>query len=107
MYDIEIYKTRTGKVPYIEWEEDLDKIILARIDARLARIRVSGNLGIYRSIGDGVFELKFDFGPGFRIYFGFKKDKILLLLIGGHKTSQKKDICKAKEFWLDHIGGKK
>lgn len=106
MYDIEIYQNRAGKAPYIEWEKKLDKIILARIDARLARIRIGGNLGAYRSIGDGVFELKFDFGSGYRIYFGFKTKKILLLLIGGDKTSQKKDIGKAKEFWLDQINGR-
>lgn len=102
MYDIEIYKTRAGKVPYIEWERQLDKITLARIDARFARIR-NGNLGTYRSIGNGIFELKFDFGPGYRIYFGFRTDKVLVLLVGGHKTSQAKDISKAKEFWHDHL----
>ncbi|HLB52301.1 MAG TPA: type II toxin-antitoxin system RelE/ParE family toxin [Chlamydiales bacterium] len=106
-YEIEIYKTSRGKEPYAEWGDGLDKPILARIDARLTRIRETGNLGIYESVGDGVFELKLDFGPGYRIYFGFIKSTFLLLLLGGYKKSQQRDINKAKDYWLDHLSTKK
>ena len=109
-YKIEIYKTSKGKEPYTEWEKSLDRTTLARIDARLTRIRETGNLGICEPVGDGVFELKFDFGPGYRVYFGFKKDTFLIFLLGGHKKGQQKDINKAKAYWLDHLsvkGGKK
>ncbi|MBI5345579.1 MAG: type II toxin-antitoxin system RelE/ParE family toxin [Chlamydiae bacterium] len=101
--EIEIYKTITGKEPYSDWEKGLDKTIVARIDARFTRIREKGNLGIYEPVGDGVFELKFDFGPGYRVYFGFKTDTFLILLFGGYKKSQQKDINKAKEYWRDHL----
>ena len=95
-FEIEIYKTRTGKEPYAEWVESLDKDTMARIDARITRIEKTGNFGICEPVGDGVFELKLDFGPGYRIYFGYKTDTILVLLFGGYKKGQQKDIDKAK-----------
>ncbi|MEI6241817.1 MAG: type II toxin-antitoxin system RelE/ParE family toxin [Chlamydiota bacterium] len=77
--------------------------MLARIDARFARIRENGNLGIYEPVGYGVFELKFDFGPGYRVYFGFKTKTFLILLFGGYKKAQQKNINKAKEYWQEHL----
>ena len=55
-----------------------------------------------KSLKDGVFEIKIPFGPGLRIYFGEDGDQLILLLIGGDKGSQKKDIAKAKEYWSDY-----
>lgn len=107
MYEIEIYKTATGKEPYTEWEESLDKTVVARIDARFARIRKNGNFGDCEPVGEGVFELKFDFGPGYRVYFGYKIETCLLLLFGGYKKSQQKDIHKSKEYWKDHLSIKR
>jgi putative addiction module killer protein len=66
--------------------------------ARLDRVE-TGNLGDYKSVGDGVFELRLPFGPGYRIYFGEVGATIVLLLCGGDKSSQKKDVVKAKEYW--------
>lgn len=103
MFEIEIYKAATGKEPYIDWEKSLDKTTSVRVDARLTRIRETGNLGIYEFVGNGVFELKLDFGAGYRIYFGFKTNRSLLLLFGGSKKSQQKDINKAKEYWEEHL----
>jgi len=103
MYEIVIYQTNTGKEPYTEWSISLDTMTMARIDARLTRIRETGNCGICEPVGDGVFELKFDFGPGYRVYFGYKTKKCLLLLYGGYKKSQQRDIHKAKKYWLDHL----
>ena len=81
----------------------MDKTTIARIDARLTRIRETGNFGVCEPVGDGVFELKFDFGPGYRVYFGFKTDTFLILLFGGYKKGQQRDINKAKEYWQDHL----
>jgi putative addiction module killer protein len=106
-YEIAIYKTASGKEPYIEWEESLDNATLSRIDARFARIRETGNLGVYRSVGDGVFELKFDFGQGYRVYFGYEGKTLLILLLGGHKKTQEQDIRKAKEYWYDYLSEKR
>lgn len=107
MYKIEIYQTSTGKEPYTEWEGTLDKSTFARIDARIARIRESGNFGICEPVGEGVFELKFDFGPGYRVYFGYDSDIVLLLLCGGNKKGQQRDIDKAIEYWREHLSLKR
>ena len=70
--------------PFTEWLEDMkDKTVRAKVWARLARIR-AGNFGDCRSVGSGVWELKIDFGPGYRVYYGqIEKNKVLLLLGGG------------------------
>ena len=60
------------------------------------------NLGKNRSVGEGVYELKIDYGPGYRVYYGLDKKTVVLLLLGGDKSSQKKDITQARTFWEDH-----
>ena len=72
-----------------------------RIEARIERLE-SGNLGDYRSVGDGVFELRLQFGPGYRIYFGEVDNTIVLLLCGGDKSSQGRDIKRAKAYWREY-----
>ncbi len=68
---------------------------------RLDRVRL-GNLGKNRSVGEGVYELKIDYGPGFRVYYGLDKKTVVLLLLGGDKSSQKKDITQARKYWEDY-----
>lgn len=63
-----------------------------------------GNLGHHRSVGHGVHELKIDFGPGYRVYFGQDGDKVVVLLIGGDKKTQAADIKRAQEYWNDYTG---
>ena len=106
-YNIEIYRTSTGKEPYTEWEINLDKVAMIKIDARLTRIRQTGNVGVCKPVGDGVYELKFDFGPGYRIYFGLQKETNMILLLGGSKKGQQRDINKSKEYWKDHLLAKR
>ena len=65
-----------------------------RILARIRRAEL-GNLGDYKSLSRGLFEIKIDYGPGYRIYFTQKKEKIILILSGGNKSTQEKDIKKA------------
>lgn len=101
--DIEIYAFENGKEPFTEWLQDLGDVnARARIRTRFDRIRL-GNLGEYRTVNDGVFELKFDFGPGYRVYFGRIGLKMIVLLVGGDKGSQQRDISKAKEYWRDYL----
>lgn len=73
-----------------------------RIRSRLRRIEETGNLGDYRSVGGGVFEFRLQFGAGYRIYFGKIGDDAILLLRGGDKGSQSRDIEKAKTDWKAH-----
>lgn len=97
-----IYESKTGQKPYSDWFEDLrDKKTKAIIRARLNRIRL-GNFGDCKSLGDGVFEFRIDYGPGVRIYLGMEEKEIVILLCGGMKKSQSRDIEKAKEYWADY-----
>lgn len=67
----------------------------ARIANRIKTIQ-RGSLGDYKSLDGGLFELRIDYGPGYRVYFTRKEDLIILLLIGGDKSSQKRDITRAR-----------
>lgn len=73
-----------------------DVKVKARILIRLKRAEL-GNLGDHKNIGDGVFEMRIDYGPGYRVYFVKSKGIIIILLSGGDKSSQLKDIIKAKQ----------
>lgn len=106
--DIQVYETSNGKCPYLEWESKLARLVRAKISARFARIRL-GNFGDCKSIrgAKGLYELRVHFGPGYRIYFGKEGTKMILLLSGGDKGSQKKDIDKSHELWQDYLKGQK
>ena len=98
---IEVYHLPNGKRPFEIWLQNLnDKKTIARILQRLDRIRL-GNFGDCKNLGAGVYELRIFWGPGYRIYFGLLKFKAVLLLIGGDKASQKKDVATAQEYWKE------
>jgi putative addiction module killer protein len=100
--ELRLYQTADGRIPFSEWFEELrDERTKQRIDARLARVRL-GNLGDSKSTGGGVYELRIDFGPGFRIYFGEDAGRIIILLCGGDKSSQQNDIRRARLYWADY-----
>jgi len=71
------------------------------VRVRLNRLRL-GNFGDCKFVGDGVHELRIAYGPGYRVYFGREGNFVVILLSGGDKGSQTRDITKAKEFWLDY-----
>lgn len=73
----------------------------SKVHIRLDRAKL-GNFGNTRSLGDGVNEIKINFGPGYRIYYAIDGKNIILLLLGGDKSTQAKDITRSKEFWKDH-----
>ncbi|MFH1565526.1 MAG: type II toxin-antitoxin system RelE/ParE family toxin [bacterium] len=99
---LEIYQNTNGKEPIIEWLESIKDITTkARIKNRLRRMEL-GILGDYKNISSGLFELRLKFGSGYRVYFGEIDNKIILLLCGGDKSSQTKDIKKAKEYWQEY-----
>lgn len=97
-----IYANKKGKEPYSDWEESLDKVTQAIIKNRLERIRLS-NFGDAKIIKNGleIWELRINYGPGYRIYFSKKREVIVILLMGGDKSSQKSDISKAKRYWSE------
>lgn len=100
MLKIITYTTSTGKKPFTSWIDQLDTKERTIIIARLARIKL-GNFGDCKPIknGEGILELRIDYGPGYRVYLGRKGLTLLVLLIGGDKGSQTKDITKAKLYW--------
>ena len=99
---LEYYRTPDGRIPFHQWHDALrDTKTQAIVDARLARVRV-GNLGFCRPVGEGVLELKIDYGPGYRVYLGLVGHRVVLLLTGGDKSTQGKDIRQAKDYWLDY-----
>ncbi len=101
--EIELYTTKMGEQPFGVWLDALkDKMGRYRIKERLDRIAL-GNMGDCKYLSDGVSELRLDFGPGYRIYFGEEGTKILILLCGGNKSTQKKDIKKAITYWKDYL----
>jgi len=82
---------------YSKWFSRLrDGVAKARILVRLRRVSL-GNFGEYRELGDDVCELKFHFGPGYRIYYTIRNGELVVLLAGGDKSTQTRDIEKAKE----------
>lgn len=90
----------------MRWLEALrDERAQGIIKARLARVRL-GNMGHTRAVGGGVQELKIDYGPGYRVYFGQAGSELVILLCGGDKKSQNEDIKTAKKFWEDYKKGK-
>jgi putative addiction module killer protein len=101
-YTIDYYITADGSKPFKDWLDRLRDITARqKVRVRLDRVRL-GNLGRNRSVGDGVYEIKIDYGPGYRVYYGLEEKALILLLLGGDKSSQEKDIAFARAFWNDH-----
>lgn len=95
------YKTQSGKIPFLDWLKTIkDPIVRHRIRRRLDRVEL-GNFGDYKILDGDVCELRLDFGPGFRIYFAETGDVIVILLCGGDKSTQEKDIKTAKKYWKE------
>lgn len=100
--DVQRYITVDGRIPFAEWLDSLrDHNVRGKINQRIKRVSL-GNLGNYRSVGEGVCELKIDYGPGYRVYFGQVGLTIILLLCGGDKSTQEQDIRKAQEYWKNY-----
>ena len=100
--EIKLFARSDGREPFAEWLTNLrDTQARVLIKARLNRLR-QGNFGSCESVGNGVYELKIFFGPGYRIYFGLETKRLVVLLLGGDKGSQKSDIERAKLFWRMH-----
>lgn len=99
---VQNYVLPDGTEPIVEWIEALKDIkSRARIRARINRIR-TGNPGKFNVVAPGIMEMKIDLGPGYRVYYARVGNKIILLLCGGDKQTQRSDIKKAADFLSDY-----
>jgi putative addiction module killer protein len=99
---ITMFTTLTGVCPVETWLAALrDRLARARVRVRIDRLSL-GNAGDARLVGDGVWELRIDYGPGYRVYYAQSGSDSLLLLCGGDKTTQARDIVLAHTYWADY-----
>jgi putative addiction module killer protein len=97
--EIKKLELQNGVVPFDEWFDSLrDRKMQVAVDARLTRVR-AGNFGDFKSVGGGVFELRISFGPGLRVYYGLHGREMVVLLAGGDKSTQSRNIRRAQELW--------
>jgi putative addiction module killer protein len=102
VYEIFHYLTSDGVDVFDTWLDTLaDAKAVARIVARIDRVQ-AGNLGDHKSVGHGVWELRIDHGPGYRVYYALAGRRIVLLLCGGDKRKQAADIRRAVLFLKDY-----
>lgn len=101
MFEIRDYQTPEGRAPFKDWLFALaDRLAKARIAARVQRMG-AGNFGDCKPIAGGVWELRIDHGPGYRVYYARAGDRLILLLVGGDKRRQQTDIETALDHWKD------
>ena len=99
--ELRILETKDGRAPFTEWMDTLNGLaIRAVVLNRLDRVE-SGNLGDCHAVGGGVSELRIDVGPGYRVYFGLDGNRVILLG-GGKKRTQRRDIKSAKKLWREY-----
>lgn len=101
-YTLDYYVDDKGREPFTEWLDSLrDRTAEARIRICLNRVTL-GNFGTVEPVGQGVSELKIDHGPGYRLYYAMTGKTVVLLLIGGDKSTQSRDIATAKAYWQNY-----
>ena len=97
--DVRNYITPEGRNPFRQWLTQLqDKKARANIQRRIARLR-EGNFGDFRRLNRDLWELRINYGPGYRVYFGMFTSHIVILLCGGRKGTQQRDIARAQNYW--------
>jgi putative addiction module killer protein len=101
MPEICYYVVSDGHQPFAEWFADLEPVTRAKVARAIARME-QGNLSNAKSVGEGVLEYRIDFGPGYRVYFGRDGERLVILLTGGTKKRQQRDIEMAIAYWRDY-----
>ncbi|MGQ0675039.1 MAG: type II toxin-antitoxin system RelE/ParE family toxin [Rhodospirillales bacterium] len=99
--DILEYVDASGRRPFRRWFDGLDWVAAAKVLTALSRMEL-GNLSNAKSVGGGVYEYRIDFGPGYRLYFGYDGPRVVILLGGGTKRNQSNDIATANARWADY-----
>ena len=95
--------TDSGEVPFKKWHSKLNKVTGVIVRKYIDRVANGGSTKNIKSLQDGVFEIKVNYGSGYRVYFAEEKGCIILLLLGGDKGSQKSDVLKTKVYWSRYV----
>jgi len=103
MRTVEYLRLPSGHEPAREWLMELDLVTQQKVRAYIDRVAAGGGKKNIRALGDSIFEIKVKFGSGYRVYFAEEGKMILLLLLGGDKSTQQRDIEKAKTYWREHV----
>ena len=106
MIEVVVYETEAGKRPFSAWFNDLDPHAAAKVKKAVDRME-DGNFGDVKPVGSGVSETRLAYGPGYRIYFGRDGQTIVVLLGGGTKVRQSRDIENAQLAWANYKRRKK
>jgi putative addiction module killer protein len=106
MLEIRYYVAKDGSQPFAEWFAELEPVARAKVTRAIARME-QGNLSNAKGVGGGVLEYRIDYGPGYRLYFGRDGEALIILLTGGSKKRQQRDIDAAHEFWRDYKASKR
>ncbi len=101
MIEVRYNLEEDGGSPFADWFTVLDVAARSKVTVAIARIE-QGNLSRVKTVGGGVLEYKIDFGPGYRVYFGRDGDVLVILLAGGTKKRQQRDIDAAAAYWQDY-----
>src|ERR1700723_2496985 len=101
MLELRYYLAGDGSSPFEEWFSGLHAPAAAKVAVALARLE-QGNLSNAKGVGEGVLEYRIDWGPGYRVYFGRDGAVLVILLTGGTKKRQRRDIDAAKDNWTDY-----
>ena len=100
------YQTTEGSCPFADWFDGLNAQAALKVRTALARME-AGNPGDVKPVGEGVSERRIAFGPGYRIYFGRDGEELVVLLVGGTKQRQQRDIDQAQAYWTDYKARKR
>jgi putative addiction module killer protein len=99
--ELRYYLTAGGQSPFESWFDDLDGAAAAKVSVAFVRLG-QGNTSNAKPVGEGVLEYRIDWGPGCRVYLGRDGETLVILLTGGTKQRQQRDIERAKELWTDY-----
>jgi putative addiction module killer protein len=100
-FELRTYVDEDGRAPFETWILELDGQAQAKVTIALSRLE-RGNMSNVEAVGEGVSELKLNWGPGYRVYFGQDGKTIIILLCGGTKKRQSRDIAAAKVRWANY-----
>ncbi len=106
MSEIRYYVTDDGRCPFEEWFSSVDSVARAKVTIAISRLE-QGNISNVKSIGQGVLEYRISFRPGYGVYFGRDGASLVILLTGGTKRRQRRDIATARALWNAYKAGKR